>query len=184
LDIARLAHLLGEIPQAVTGDLQPVRPVERVVPPCAVVELRGHRVPVLAVVGLGDAQVLLPLQQVDDAVGQQCGVLLGAGAPRGLGGVRLSEGGGARKRSGVGGADGVEHGDLLVEPGYPARFLGYPARAPVSGDSAARADDHRSPHACTPTLRGASWTAKKRHKPTRPWRASGASGSLRDLTIE
>ncbi len=48
-------------------EFEPAGAGERVVPPGAVVEVRGHGVTVFAVVGQRDAQVLLPADEVGDA---------------------------------------------------------------------------------------------------------------------
>ena len=52
-------------------ELEPTGAGERVVPPGAVVEVGGHGVAVFAVVGQRDAEVLLALDEVGDAGGEE-----------------------------------------------------------------------------------------------------------------
>src|SRR5699024_133501 len=75
-DLAVRRTIRRGVPQVVVRQLEPAGAGEGVVPPGAVVEVSGHRVAVFAVVGQRDAEVLLSLDEIGDAGGQQLVALL------------------------------------------------------------------------------------------------------------
>ena len=116
-DLAVRRAIRWGVPQVEVVELESTGAGEGVVPPSAVVEVRGHRVSVLAVIGQRDAEALLALDEIGDAGGQQLVVFLlisigdvFAGEPgcvlRLLDLVRFDEFGGPGQGSGMRGADG------------------------------------------------------------------------------
>src|SRR5699024_1451158 len=107
------AHRLGgEVVAA--GELEAADPVEDVRPPGAVVDGRAHQVPVLAVVGQGDADLALLGDDVHHRLAEDLAELVGrcGGEPvlsDGAGGVGGDQLGAAREGTGVGGED-LGHG--------------------------------------------------------------------------
>ncbi len=57
--------------QSAGPKLEPAQALERVRPPGAVIDLAGHRLAELAIIGNGDSGVLLLLHDVDDGTGEQ-----------------------------------------------------------------------------------------------------------------
>ena len=106
-DVARRGTVhLGVGPAVHVGRLQAAEPGEGVVPPGAVVDGAGHRVPVFAVVGDVDAQILLALDDVHHGGFQQVQEL-GRDAVGFLGLVRGDQLGRAGQGAGVGDPDVV-----------------------------------------------------------------------------
>src|SRR5699024_4435446 len=75
-DLAVRRAIRWGVPQVEVVELESTGAGEGVVPPSAVVEVRGHRVSVLAVIGQRDAEALLALDEIGDAGGQQLVVFL------------------------------------------------------------------------------------------------------------